>query len=123
MKIPLIKIPEVLLIDKDQFCTIQILKIKEEFYELSEAYDNYSQGKSKSNVTQEALDIVTATLTFITHFVDDEELKKELYLHWDKIVNKRSWNIKGTLSFERTMPSDIGEKFSKIAKEIKGGEL
>jgi hypothetical protein len=105
MKIPMLKLNENLI--DDDFLNVQLEKIKEEFDELSaniikinNADFLLSEMKDlQKQVIQEALDLITATVTLITHFESEENLKGEFTEHYYKLLN-RDWKFKGEIEFK-----------------------
>jgi hypothetical protein len=90
MNMPLLKVKEYDPYD-------QYKKIKEEFNEL-ESVDVYSDSAVEDEIS-EALDLITATFTMLTHEHSKDELKEAIEKHCNKLKS-RGWETKGTIKIE-----------------------
>jgi hypothetical protein len=82
-----------LLIVKNYSYGKQISKIREEYFEFMEVRPKIAEDLG------EALDLVTATLTYITHEYTQEEIEKALTKHKAKL-DSRDWEYKGYVNIE-----------------------
>ena len=87
MNMPLLKVKEY------DGCK-QIEKIEEEFNELMKA----STGTAEELL--EALDLITATFSLITHRFSLYQIQAALTRHAHKLITERGWETKGTIKIE-----------------------
>lgn len=86
MEMPLLKVD-------DFYFDEQYKKIKEEFQELQECmYQTHEE-------ISEALDLITATMTYITHTFDKYQIQAALTRHQHKL-DERGWRYKGKIKIE-----------------------
>lgn len=90
MEMPLLKV-------KNYDCREQWEKVKEEFREL-ETVDVYSDHEAEDTLA-EALDLITATCTLITHEYSKEQIQEGVKIHTEKLQS-RGWETKGTIKIE-----------------------
>ena len=74
----------------------QIRKIDEEFGEFMGQKIPVTKEEKEADIS-EALDIITAVCTYITHEYNKEELKKALIRHRQKL-DSRGWKYKGNIT-------------------------
>lgn len=88
MNMPLLKVKEY---DED----LQIMKIREELSEV----ELERVMRNKDAELSELLDLITATFTKITHDYEQEQIKKGIEIHCNKLKS-RGWETKGTIKIE-----------------------